>query len=36
MLKGHDLKAMLNVLQVDDQLQPDTATRVLLRLQLIF
>lgn len=34
--KGHDLKGMLNVLQVDDQLQPDTATRVLLRLQVIF
>ncbi len=34
--KGHDLKGMLNVLQVDDQLQPDTATRILMRLQVIF
>jgi phosphate-selective porin OprO/OprP len=34
--KGHDVKAMLNVLQVDDQLQADTATRILLRMQVIF
>lgn len=35
-LKGHDIKGMLNLLQVDDRLQPETATRVLLRLQVIF
>ncbi len=34
--KGHDVKAMVNVLQVDDQLQADTQTRVLARLQVIF
>lgn len=34
--KSHDLKAMLNVLRVDDELQPEKATRVLARLQVIF
>jgi phosphate-selective porin OprO/OprP len=34
--KSHDLKAMLNVLRVDDALQAETATRVLARLQVIF
>lgn len=34
--KGNDIKAMLDVLQVDDRLQADTATRVLARLQVVF
>ena len=34
--KGHEIKGMVNVLQVDDELQPDSATRVLARLQVIF
>ncbi len=33
--KGHDVKAMLDVLRIDDQLH-DKATRVLTRLQVAF
>ncbi len=35
-IKGHDLKGMLNLLQVDDELQADTAAKVLVRLQVVF
>lgn len=34
--KGHDLKAMINLLRVDDRLQPEDATRVLVRMQVLF
>lgn len=34
--KGHEIKGMVNLLQVDDELQPDGATRVLARLQVVF
>lgn len=35
-LKGHDLKAMINLLRIDDRLQAEAATRVLVRMQILF